>query len=172
MTSSPRNLFTEGDASAAILRTWWKGLQLEPKERDWIRGCGDISAVMLSREYQRLLDLLKGAGYDLDAGNSYAIAAVAAVVAQVTSDTGPGATFARQMAEPAPGSRKARVSGIRLERLVGQQQREMACMLLLPVMELLGGAVNLTDMAHGIYRWDANARKRWADEYYRVSPRH
>ncbi len=167
---SPRNLFVEGDVSAGILRKWWKGLQTDPKERDRIRGCGDPSRVMLSPEYQRLVDLLKDAGYDLDAGHSYAVAAVAGVVAQVTSDTGPGASFARQMAQPAPGSRKARISGIRLDRLVGQQQREMACLLLSPVMEMLGGAVNLTDMAHGLYRWDTNARKRWADDYYGVSP--
>jgi len=166
---SPRNLFAEGDVSAAILRTWWKGLQTDQKERDRIRGCGDPSSVMLSPEYQRLVDLLKGAGYDLDAGNSYAVAAVAVAVAQVTSDTGPKASFARQMAAPAPGSRKARVSGLRLDRLVGQQQREMACLLLIPVMELLSGTVNLTDMAHGLYKWDTAARKRWADDYYGVA---
>ncbi len=166
---SPRNLFAEGDLSAAILRKWWKGLQAEPKERDRIRGCGDPAVVMLSPEYQRLVDLLKGAGYDLDAGHSYAVAAVASVVAQVTSDTGPGASFACQMAEPAPGGRKARVSLLRLDRLVAQQQREMACLLLAPVMELLSGAINLTDMAHGLYRWDSTVRNRWADEYRRVA---
>ena len=170
MTSSPRNLFVEGDISAAVLREWWKGLETVPTERNRISGCGDPSRVMLSPEYQRLVDLLKDAGYDLDAGNSYAVAAVAGVVAQVTSDTGPGASFATQMAKPEPGGRRARISGIRLDRLVGQQQREMACLLLSPVMEMLGGAVNLADMAHGLYRWDANARKRWADDYYRAAP--
>lgn len=163
---SPRNLFVEGDASAAILRKWWKGLQTDTHERDRIRGCGDPSSVMLSPEYQRLLDLLKEAGYILDAGNSYAVASVAGLVAQVTSDTGPGASFARQMAERAPGSRKARVSELRLERLIAQQQREMAYLLLMPVMELLSGTVNLTDMARGLYRWDTVARQRWADDYY------
>jgi CRISPR type I-E-associated protein CasB/Cse2 len=166
---SPRNLFAEGDASAAILRTWWKGLLTDPKERDRLRGCGDPSSVMLSPEYQRLVDLLKDAGYDLDAGHSYAVAAVAVAVAQVTSDTGPKASFARQMAAPGPGSRKARISGLRLDRLVGQQQREMACLLLIPVMEMLSGTVNLTDMAHGLYRWDNAARKRWADDYYGIA---
>ena len=166
---SPRNLFAEGDLSAAILRKWWKGLQADPKERDRMRCCGDPSNVMLSPEYQRLLDLLKEAGYDLDAGHSYAVAAVAGLVALVTSDTGPGASFARQMAQPAPGSKKARVSGLRLDRLVAQQQREMAYLLLMPVMELLSGTVNLADMAHGLYRWDTNARKRWADDYYGVA---
>ena len=165
---SPRNLFAQEDISAAILRKWWEGLQADPKERDRIRGCGDPSSVMLSPEYQRLLNLLKDAGYDLDAGHSYAVAAVAIAVAQVRSDTGSAASFAYQMAEPAPGRTKARVSGLRLDRLVGQQQREMACLLLIPVIELLGGAVNLTDMAHGLYRWDTAARKRWADDYYGV----
>ena len=166
---SPRNLFAEGDVSAAILRKWWKGLEADPQERDRIRSCGDPSSVMLSREYQRLVDLLKDAGYDLDAGHIYAVAAVAGVVAQVTSDTGPKTSFARQMAAPAPGSRKARVSGLRLDHLVGQQQREIACLLLIPVMELLSRTVNLTDMAHGLYRWDTVARKRWADDYYGVA---
>ena len=112
---------------------------------------------------------MKDAGYALDAGHAYAVAAVAVAVAHVISDTGPGASFARQMAERAPGSRRARVSGLRLDRLVGQQQREEACLLLIPVMELLDGAVNLTDMAHGLYKWDRVARKRWADDYYRVA---
>ena len=167
---SPRNLFAEEDMSAAILRKWWEGLRADPKERGRIGGCGDASSAMLSPEYQRLVNLLKEAGYDLDAGHSYAVAAVAVAVAQVTSDTGSGASFAYQMAKPAPGSRKARVSGLRLDRLVGQQQREMACLLLIPVIGLLGGAVNLADMAHGLYRWDTAARKRWADDYYRVAP--
>jgi CRISPR type I-E-associated protein CasB/Cse2 len=166
---SPRNLFLEEDVSAAILRKWWKGLQTDPRERDRIRGCADPAVVMLSPEYQRLLDLLKNAGFDLDAGHTYAIAAVVSVVAQVTSDTGPGASFACQMAEPAPGSRKARISEIRLDRLIAQQQREMACLLLTPVMEMLSGAANLTDMARGLYRWDNTARKRWADDYHRVA---
>jgi CRISPR type I-E-associated protein CasB/Cse2 len=167
---SPRNLFTEEDDSAAILRKWWKGLRTDSKERDRIRGCGDPLRIMLSPEYQRLLDLLKEAGYNLDAEHSYAVAAVVGVVAQVTADTGPGESFARQMAEPAPGSKRARVSGLRLDRLVGQQQREIAYLLLMPVMELLSGTVNLADMARGLYRWDNVARQRWADEYYGVVP--
>ncbi len=166
---SPRNLFAEGDVSAAVLRKWWKGLQADPNERDRIRGCGDPSSAMLLPEYQRLVDLLKEAGYDLDAGHSYAVATVAVAVAQVTSDTGSGASFAYQMAEPAPGRRKARVSGLRLDHLVAEQQRAMACLLLIPVIELLGGAVNLTDMARGLYKWDTSARKRWADDYYGVA---
>ncbi len=166
---SPRNLFLEGDASAAILRKWWKGLQTDGEERDRLRRCSDPSCAMLSPEYQHLLELLKKTGYDLDAGHSYAIASVASVVAQVTRDTGSGASFACQMAEPAPGTRKARVSEMRLDRLVSQQQREMACLLLGPVMELLNGTVNLTDMARGLYRWDAIARQRWADDYYGVA---
>ncbi len=163
---SPRNLFAKEDISAAILRKWWEGLQADPKERDRIRGCGDPSSVILFPEYQRLVNLLKEAGYDLDAGDSHAVAAVAVAVAQVTSDTGSRASFAHQMAKPAPGGKKARVSGLRLDHLIGQQQREVACLLLIPVIELLGGAVNLTDMAHGLYRWDTTARKRWADDYY------
>ncbi len=31
---SPRNLFAEGDVSAAILRKWWKGLQTDGEERE------------------------------------------------------------------------------------------------------------------------------------------
>jgi CRISPR type I-E-associated protein CasB/Cse2 len=166
---SPRNLFAEGDLSAAILRKWWKGLLTDEEECERLRRCGDPSSVMLSPEYQHLLDLLKGAGYDLDAGHSYAIAAVVGVVAQVTSDTGPGTSFAHQMAKPAPGSKKARISELRLERLVAQQQREMAYLLLMPVMDLLSGTVNLTDMARGLYRWDTAARKRWADDYHGVT---
>ncbi len=166
---SPGNLFAEEDMSAAILRKWWEGLGADPKERDRIRGCGDAPSAMLSPEYQRLVHLLKEAGYDLDAVHSYAIAAVAVAAAQVTSDTGSGASFASQMARPAPGSRKARISELRLDRLVRQQQREMAFPLLTPVIELLGGAVNLTDMAHGLYRWDTVARKRWADDYYGIT---
>ena len=168
---SSRNLFAEGDFSAAILRKWWKELQTDPWERDRIRRCGDPSSVMLSPKYQRLLDLLKDAGYDLDAGHSYAVAAVTGLVAQVTSDTGPGVAFARQMAQPAPGTKKARVSGLRFHRLVAEEQREMVYLLLIPVMDLLSGAVNLTDMARGLYRWDAAARKRWQDEYYAVAPK-
>ena len=165
---SARNLFADGDVSAAILRKWWKGLQTDGEEVARIRRCGDPSSVMLSPEYQHLLDLLKDAGYSLDAGHSYAVSAVAGAVAQVTADTGPGASFARQMAQPAPGSKKAMVSEIRLGRLVAQQQREMAYLLLIPVMDLLSGTVNLTDMARGLYRWDEAARKRWADDYYGV----
>ena len=165
---TPRNLFAEGDASAAILRKWWRELQSDEEERARIRRCGDPSSVMLSPEYQRLLDLLKGAGYELDAGHSYAVAAVTGLVAQVTSDTGPGVTFAHQMAAPAPGSKKARISGLRFHRLIGEEQREMVYLLLMPVMDLLSGTVNLTDMARGLFKWDAAARKRWSDEYYAV----
>ena len=166
---SPRNLFDEKDRSASILRKWWKGLQTEPEELARIRRCGDPATVLLSPECDRLLQLLKEAGYDLEAAHAYAVAAVVGLVAQVTRDTGPGASFARQMAEPAPGTRKARVSELRLERLIAQQQREMAYLLLMPVMELLSGTVNLTDMARGLYRWDTVARQRWADDYHRVA---
>jgi len=168
---STRNLFEEGDVSATILRDWWKGLLSDEEERARIRRCGDPAGVMLSPEYERLLHLLKDAGYELDPARSYAVAAVVGLVAQVTSDTGPGASFARQMAKPGPGSKKARVSGVRFDRLLAQEQRETLYLLLIPVVDLLNGTINLADMARSLYRWDAAARKRWADDYYRSAPR-
>ncbi len=168
---SPASLFAEEDISAAILRKWWEDLQADPKERDRLRTCGDASSAILSPECQHLVTLLKEAGYDLDPVHSYAVAAVAFAVAQVTSDTGSGASFAYQMAKPMRGRKKARVRGPRLDSLVRQQQREMACLLLIPVIALLGGAVNLADMAYGLYLWDTAARKRWADDYYGAASR-
>ena len=168
---SARNLFEEGDASASILRKWWSGLQNDTEEQTRIRRCGDPSSVMLSPQYDRLLNLLKDAGYDLDAGRSYALAAVVGLVAQVTADTGPGVSFARQMAKPRPGAKKARVSELRFSRLIAENQREGLYLLLIPVMELLSGAVNLADMAHSLYRWDATARTRWNDDYYAAQNR-
>jgi CRISPR system Cascade subunit CasB len=168
---SPRNLFEEGDVSATILREWWKGLLSDEEETARIRRCGDPAGVMLSPEYERLLHLLKDAGYDLDPARSYAVAAVVGLVAQVTSDTGPGASFARQMAKPVPGSKKARVSGVRFDRLLAQEQRESLYLLLIPVVDLLSGTINLADMARSLYRWDAAARSRWADDYHAAAPK-
>lgn len=169
--SSSRNLFEEGDVSATILREWWKGLLADEEERKRIRRCGDLPGVMLSPEYDRLLNLLREAGYDLDPAHSYAVAAVVGLVAQVASDTGPGASFARQMAQSVPGSKKARVSGVRFDRLLAEEQREGLFLLLIPVMDILGGTINLADMAHSLYRWDAAARRRWADDYYAPASR-
>ncbi len=164
--SSSRNLFEDGDVSATILREWWKGLLADEEERKRIRRCGNLPGVMLSPEYDRLLHLLREAGYDLDPPHSYAVAAVVGLVAEVARDTGPGASFARQMAQPAPGRKKARISGVRFDRLLAQEQREGAYLLLIPVMDMLSGTINLTDVAHSLYRWDAAARRRWADDYY------
>jgi CRISPR system Cascade subunit CasB len=155
---SARNLFEEGDVSATILREWWRGLLSDEEERARIRRCGDPAGVMLSPEYDRLLHLLKDAGYDLDPARSYAVAAVVGLVAQVT-------------AKPVPGSRKARVSGVRFDRLLAQEQRESLYLLLIPVVDLLSGTINLADMARSLYRWDAAARSRWADDYYASAPK-
>lgn len=168
---SSRNLFEEGDVSAAVLRKWWSGLQTDKEEQARLRRCSDPSSVMLSPQYDRLVSLLKEVGYELDAGRSYALASVAGLVAQVTADTGPGASFARQMAKPAPGSKKARISVLRFNRLVAESQREALYLLLMPVMEIMSGTVNLTDMARSLYRWDTTARDRWAHDYYSSAPR-
>ena len=129
---SPRNLFVEGDVSAAILRKWWKGLQTDTNERDRIRGCGDPSSVMLSPEYQRLLDLLKDAGYDsrcrtlIRGRRSRGPCGTGYVGHRSGSELRPpdGSAERREAEKPESAN-----SG--LSRLVAQQQREMAYLLLI-----------------------------------------
>ncbi len=166
---SARNLFEEGEVSASILRDWWKRLQADEEERARIRRCGDPSEVMLSAEYHRLLNLLKDAGYILDQANSYAVATVVGIMARVTSDTGPGPSCARQMAKSVRGSKKAKISELRFDRLLAQKQRESLYLLLIPVIDLLEGTLNLVDMARSIYTWDTPARGRWEADYYGTS---
>jgi hypothetical protein len=104
---------------------------------------------MLSPQYDRLLTLLREAGYDLDAGRSYALAAVVGLVAQVTADTGLRVSFARQMAKPVPGTKRARISdsGSAAQSL---NRREKPLSSSYTRDGTASGTVNLADMAQAV----------------------
>lgn len=152
-------------ATTDSLLHWWQELDQTRGDRAALRRCGTLSEVIFVPAYHRLHQALAPQGKT----NRLAVAAIAGLAALVRVDE-PGATLARQMAQPKPGGSTPRVSGLRFRRLLKMQSHEELFPALARVIRSLDGKVNLADLAESVYWWNDRTRQRWAFEYYGAAP--
>lgn len=143
---------------------WWHALDDNRGDRAELRRCSNLAEVAFTPAFHLLRFSLMKYGWV----NSDALALVAGLAARVKSDI-PGKALAAQMATgKSDGS--ARVSGLRFRRLLKVKGREELYSAMTRILALLGGSVNLQNLAESVYYWNDRTRKKWAFEYYSQSP--
>lgn len=168
MSEQPlKSLFQRGDDSAAILRTWWEGLEQDKGERAAMRRASSPAEVTFSPAYHHLLGQLQQHAYK---ANQDALAVVAGLSAHIKEDAASGKSLAQQMASSRTIGSGAKVSGLRFRRLLAVTQRDDLYPLLIRIIRLLDGKVNLIDLANAVYYWNEKVRRRWAYDYYATAP--
>ncbi len=163
------------DPSFAVLRTWWKKLEDDKGERATLRRAANLTGVMLSPAFHRLLNELRRAGFGVPENRYPKLAAIAGLAARVRSDD--GETLATSMGTPKMNGGKAVVSELRMRRLLACDDIEELYTLLRRALALLDNRANLGDLAATVWNWmpmdDNNpkdSRRQMAFDYYEAAP--
>lgn len=162
-----KRLFWRGDESSALFCRWWQDLEHNRGECAALRRASSPTEVVFSPAYHRLLRQLQQRDYKID---REALARAAGLAAHVKEDAVASRSVAQQMASPGQGGTGAKVSGLRFRRLLAVSQTNELYSPLIRVIRLLGGRVNLLDLANAVYWWNEKTRKRWAYDYYATAP--
>lgn len=163
------------DPSFAILRAWWNGLEDDKGERAALRRASNLTGVMLSPSFHRLLNDLRRAGFSIPERRYPKLAAIAGLAARVKSDD--GKSLATSMGSSTSGGGKAAVSELRMRRLLACDDIDELHMLLRRALALIDNRANFADLASTIWNWvpmdekrPNDPRRQMAYDYYDVAP--
>jgi CRISPR system Cascade subunit CasB len=97
------------------------------------------------------------------------LASVAGVIAHTRLQDGPSRDrFAQQLASDQGG--RALVSGLRFRRLLAEDDPERLYGMMVRMVRHLDGNADLGSLASGLYWWNQETKKRWAQDYYERAP--
>lgn len=143
------------------LREWWKDLQKDRGARAELRRCDRPEAVMLHPAYARLharvASRFDGQKWD------YRLACVVGLLAHVEEDRRDGG-LAKQMGGSPPV-----VSELRFRRLLQCKPDELYVRMI-RIVRMLDKKVPLDDLIDSVFFWNDQVRKRWALDYFSVTP--
>lgn len=162
MNELGRNEKRETDLATAVF-SWWSSLDNARGDRATLRRCHTPAEVAFTQAYHRLY-------WQLAKENRVGrerVAALAAVLAHAREHRG-GSSFAEQMAT---GESKSVVSGLRFRRLLAIDEPAELMAGLIRAVRLVGGPVNIYDLASSVVYWGDQTKKRWAFEYYAKAPK-
>jgi CRISPR system Cascade subunit CasB len=163
--------------SADLLLAWWRQLENDKGERAALRRAACLTEVMLSPGYMRLLRLLRGKDYAIDAHNLplAKIAAIAGLAARIKESAIDG--LAKRMGTPKPGGTTPTFSELRLRRILACDDIEELFTLLRRALALLDDKANLPDLAAIVWNWSPldekrpfDPRRQLAYDYYDAAP--
>ena len=158
--------FKSEEVQQALL-DWWNDLGDHRGERAELRRCRNVDEVRLLPGYHRLRRSLDRHGFPVRKHDAQ-LGAVAGLLAHIKEDV--RGSFAEQMATPASGSNKARLSGLRFRRLLRIADRATLYHPLIRVLRLLDGKANVRAVAKDVFLWGMGVRQRWALHYYEKAP--
>lgn len=163
------------DPSFAILRAWWGNLENDKGERAALRRAANLTGVMLSPAFHRLLNDLRRSGFSVTENRYPKLAAVTGLAARVRSDN--GESLATSMGTPRSVGGKATVSELRMRRLLACDDIDELYALLRRALALIDNRASLADLAATIWNWvpmDENRpndpRRQMAYDYYAIAP--
>lgn len=168
------------DPSFAILRAWWKGLEDDKGERAALRRAANLTSVMLSPAFHRLLNDLRRAGFGISDNRYPKLAVIVGLAARIRDEGSrgeDGESLATSMGTPKMSGGKAVVSELRMRRLLACDDIEELYTLLRRALALLDNRANLGDLAATVWNWmpmdDNNpkdSRRQMAFDYYEAAP--
>lgn len=162
--------------SFGVLKAWWEDLRDDRGERAVLRRAANLTEVMLSPAYHRLLGELREAGYGIAEHRYPKLAAIAGLVARVKEPTEEG--LAASMGTPTgPESTKPAVAELRMRRILACNDVEELYTLLRRGVALLKERASLPDLAAIIWHWAPmdekrpnDPRRQMAHDYYTAAP--
>ena len=145
-----------------ILIHWWQNLENDKGTRAELRRCDRPEAVMLHPAYARLHWQL--ATHLADHWNwEWRLAAVVGLLVHVRRRDD-SRSLAKQM-----GGTDPKVSELRFRRLL-QCKPDDLYPRMIRVLRMLGDTANVPDLIASVFHWNDRVRKRWALEYFSVTP--
>jgi len=146
----------------AILLSWWSRLDDDRKSRAMLRRWRNRHDVALVPAFHHLYwSLKKDHMVSIEK-----LASIAGVLSHVTSNDHHG-TFAQQMAAPKDiDSKNERVSNQRFRRLLNVDNYDDLYITIIRMIRLLGGSVNIANLANGMYWWNEQTKENMAFSYY------
>ena len=153
-------LFDPESDSGKILFEWWRGLEERRGDRAELRRARNPAEVVFSSAYHQLYQRLH-------LPKKEALALIAGLCAHV-KDNQPQLGIAEQMAEGKEGAKndKSKVSGLRFRRSLAVNDPDELYYTMIRIIRLLGGMVNIYDLAKSMYWWNGKTKKQWAYKYY------
>ena len=163
------------DPSFTALRAWWRALEDDKGERAALRRTANLTGVMLSPAFHRLLNDLRRAGFGISDSRYPKLAAIAGLAARIKGED--GESLATTMGTPRSGGGKAAVSELRMRRLLASNDIEELYTLLRRALALLDNRASLADLAATIWNWvpmdeknPYDPRRQMAYDYYAAAP--
>lgn len=163
------------DPSFATLRAWWKGLEDDKGERAALRRAANLTGVMLSPAFHRLLNDLRRAGFGISESRYPKLAAIAGLAARIKGED--SESLAASMGTPKSGGGKAAVSELRMRRLLACNDIDELYTLLRRALALLDNRASLADLAATVWYWvpmdekrPNDPRRQMAYDYYAAAP--
>ena len=132
-----------------IVLNWWKVLEKNKGGRAELRRAHNLTEIAFIEVYHNLYKQMKSADKE-------SLATVAGVCAHVKAHE--GGCLAEQMAE--------NLSTLRFRRLLAITDRNEMYHAMVRLVKMLGGAVNILDLAETVYWWNEYTKKRLAYDYY------
>ena len=152
-----------------IVARWWRDLQPNaatgaPGDRAAaarLRRCTTVGEAMLEQETATLLRRLSGDARDLPH-----VALLAAVLAGVREDA-PGTGVARALGPDDPDHPEtAAMSPLRFRRLLEAEEGDDRLTSLRRMVTMLGGTLDVRDLATSVLRWTDRRRIAWTYAYW------
>ena len=166
--------FNRESALGKALVDWWNDLNDDRDRggRAILRRASSITAIVMSRPYQRLHRRLRSVGWrskDSSDRNDYLAAAVG-LLAHVRNDDRrpfPQAASGESGGSSAEVSERVPVSELRFVRLLESPDIDALFAGLRRVLPLIDHSVDIVEFANDIVHWDDNdtVKKRWAYGY-------
>ena len=146
---------------------WWQALQ--PSEDDGpkrrgdrgalarLRRCASVNQAVFEPATHELCRVLGAKEFDLDR-----VALIAAVLAHVRKNDA-SQKVPRQIGR---AGETALMSELRFRRLLQADTADDQLTGFRRLAALVGGSLNVSDLAAALWRWDENDRRRWVYAYY------
>lgn len=159
-----RNPFTDPKVLQALYG-WRAGLEENRGDRAMLRRCQNPVEVAFTPAFHQLVAALQPFRHV----NPDRLARVAGVIAHTKLQDGPNRDrFAQQLAADQGG--RALVSGLRFRRLLAEDDPERLYGMIVRMVRHLDGNADLGSLAAGLYVWNQETKKRWAQDYYERAP--
>jgi CRISPR system Cascade subunit CasB len=148
---------------AKPLLHWWQGLDDDRGTRAALRRCATVDAVSVSEAYQRFYRYMLACGWSEDASDRQRdnLAAIAGLVANIkTDDSQPLPVRMSELSGDRP-----LVSERRFCDLLKADSTGDLFVGLRRILPLLKQQASVQQLAHDVYWWNDDTRKKWAYAY-------
>jgi len=144
-----------------VLMEWWRSLDQTRGDRADLQRCKSPEDVIFVPSYHRLRKALSAFGDIYDPS----LCIVAAVISHVR-ELDESEKCAAQLARTPDGSDSPLMSEVRFRKFLTIRNPETLLREGIRAIRLLGGTVNIPDLAQSFYWWTRETRKEWAFEYF------